>query len=300
LVDLFLSHNTKVRIISTYIPSNDKELLQNTQEKVLAWVQQAKRKNMLIITIRDFNDNVTKKKSKNQMLLLSNLLKNNVLSSLDFFAIMDITWKRNQSASQINDIWISAEIIHEFIKPELWEAEEVTDSNHVIMKTTTTLHNALKKVNSICRFCKKPPTPLFYKECIMQINKELAYVKCETKYENPIVSAMSWYTKNKTKLEQQIDALRKALHKAKEVENQKEKREQIQSHIIRRKEKFTDNTKGIIKSVLKSKVALVMLNNLKQKDAIITDARRIKKEVEEHFSKWTNMNTSATPIWQKG
>ncbi|CAG8705016.1 32676_t:CDS:2 [Gigaspora margarita] len=36
LVDLFLPYNTKIRIISTYIPSNNKELSWNTQEKVLA------------------------------------------------------------------------------------------------------------------------------------------------------------------------------------------------------------------------------------------------------------------------
>ncbi|CAG8827068.1 20993_t:CDS:2, partial [Gigaspora margarita] len=102
----------------------------------------------------------------------------------------------------------------------------------------------------------------------MQINKELEYIKRETEHEIPIVSAISWYTKNKTKLEQQINELRKALHKAKKVENQKEKRDQIQSHVIRRRDKFTDNTKGMIKSVLKHKVAP------------------------------TNTNQPAIPIWQ--
>ncbi|CAG8651732.1 9121_t:CDS:1 [Gigaspora margarita] len=118
-----------------------------------------------------------------------------------------------------------------------------------------------------------------------QINKELEYVKQETKYEILIVSAMSWHTENNTKLEQQIDELKKALHKARKVENQKEKREQIQLHVIRRREKFTDNTKKMIKSVLKHKVAPLTLNNLKQKDSIIADVKRIKKEIEEHFLK---------------
>ncbi|CAG8786702.1 25144_t:CDS:1 [Gigaspora margarita] len=115
----------------------------------------------------------------------------------------------------------------------------------------TTLHNALKKVNGIYRFCKKPPIPLSYKECISQTNKELEYVRRETEYKILIVSTISWYTENKTKLEQQIDKLRKALHKAREVENKKEKRDRIQSHVIRRRDKFTNNTKGMIKSMLK-------------------------------------------------
>ncbi|CAG8791391.1 44212_t:CDS:2, partial [Gigaspora margarita] len=212
LVDLFLPCNTKVRIISTYIPSNDKELSQNIQEKVLEWVQQARRKNMLVIMMGDFNDNITRKKSKNQTPLLGNLLKNNVLSSLNFFAITDMTWRRNQSASQIDDIWISAEVIHEFIKPELWETNGAAKKHikevricskeyYAFTMKVTILYNALKKVNGIYKFCKKLPIPLLYEECTMQINKEL------------------------------------------------EKRD-----------KFTDNTKGMIKSVLKRKVAPIDTN----------------------------------------
>ncbi|CAG8802113.1 31992_t:CDS:2, partial [Gigaspora margarita] len=240
LVDLFLPHNTKVRIISTYIPSIDKELLQNTQEKVLVWVQQAKRKNI-------------------------------------------------------------AEIIHEFIKPKLWEADGVTDIERLISEQShkekrrqlermenrrnnectrikqslahVELNNKMSSKKAHKRTytdSKKLPIPLSYEECTMQINKELVHVKRETEYETPIVSAISWHTENKTKLDQQIDELRKALHKA--------------------REKFTDNTKGMIKSVLKCKVAPVTLNNLKQKDAIITDIRKIKKE--------TDTNLPAIPIWQ--
>ncbi|CAG8841524.1 43303_t:CDS:1, partial [Gigaspora margarita] len=53
-------------------------------------------------------------------------------------------------------------------------------------------------------------------ECMTQINKELEYVKQETEHKIPIVSTIFWHTENKTKLEQQIDELRKALHKARE------------------------------------------------------------------------------------
>ncbi|CAG8730921.1 8475_t:CDS:2 [Gigaspora margarita] len=47
-----------------------------------------------------------------------------------------MTWRRNQSASQIDDIWISTEVIHKFMKPELWQADGITDSDHVILKTS--------------------------------------------------------------------------------------------------------------------------------------------------------------------
>ncbi|CAG8834253.1 23852_t:CDS:2, partial [Gigaspora margarita] len=176
-----------------------------------------------------------------------------------------------------------AEVIHEFIKPELWEADGIIDSDHVILKTSW-------KINLRAKPRRKKKT----------IRKCYQYDKTSeedwTEFRKFIGEKM--YTENKTKLEQQIDKLRKALHKAREVENQKEKKNRIQLHVIRKRDKFTDNTKGMIKSVLKQKVASVILNNLKQKDSIITDVRRIKKEIEEHFSKWTNTSQPATPIWQ--
>ncbi|CAG8584222.1 265_t:CDS:2 [Gigaspora margarita] len=101
LVDLFLLHNTKV--------------------------QQARRKNMLVIMIGDFNDNITRKKNKNQTPLLGNLLKNNVLNK----------------------------VIYKFVKPELWEADGVTDSDHVILNTSwkINLRAKLKRKKKTIRKC---------------------------------------------------------------------------------------------------------------------------------------------------
>ncbi|CAG8623248.1 10538_t:CDS:2 [Gigaspora margarita] len=197
--------------------------------------------------MRDFNDNFTRKKSKSQTLLLSNLLKNN----------------------------ISAEVIHEFTKPELWETDGITDSDHIILKTSWRINLRAKPRR------KKKTTRKYYQydktleedwtefrkfineklvegwkieeitnECIMQINKELEYIKRETEHKILIVSAMFWHTVNNTKLEQQINEHRKALNKA------------------------------------------------RKKNSIITDMKKIKKEVEKYFSKWTDTNPPATPIWQ--
>ncbi|CAG8851072.1 36687_t:CDS:2, partial [Gigaspora margarita] len=194
-------------------------------------------------------------------------------------------WKIEEimNVLELNKAWHAA-------KKHIKEAQICSKEYYAFTIKATTLHNALKKVNSVYRYCKKLLIPLSYEECTSQINKELEYVRLETEHKISTVSAISWYTGKKTRLEQQINELRKVLHKAKEVENQKEKRDRIQLHVIRKRDKFTDNTKGMIKSVLKQKVAPVTLNNLKQKDSIITDVRRIKKEVEENFLKWTDTN----------
>ncbi|CAG8798494.1 27000_t:CDS:2, partial [Gigaspora margarita] len=161
----------------------------------------------------------------------------------------------NQSASQIDNIWISAKVINEFTKSKLWEADGITNSDYIILKTNekiveewkieeimnvqelnkawhvwnSIIKQAAKKHIKEARICSKEyyaftmkATTLY--NALKKVN-ELEYVKRETEYKILIVSAMSWHTENKTKLEQQIDELRKALHKAREVENQKEKRE---------------------------------------------------------------------------
>ncbi|CAG8741503.1 42277_t:CDS:2 [Gigaspora margarita] len=81
--------------LQQYIHNIDKipELSQNTQEKVLEWVQQARRKNMLVMTM----------------------------------GILIITSQERR---------ISTEVIYEFMKLGLWEADGITDSDHVILKTS--------------------------------------------------------------------------------------------------------------------------------------------------------------------
>ncbi|CAG8649796.1 10565_t:CDS:2 [Gigaspora margarita] len=70
-----------------------------------------------------------------------------------------------------------------------------------------------------------------------------------------------------------MNTSKKALHKTKEAETKK-----------RRKIKSKD-TKGMIKSIIKQRSVPVILNNIKQEDDLITNKRRIKKEIEEHFTK---------------
>ncbi|CAG8492644.1 42166_t:CDS:2, partial [Gigaspora margarita] len=235
--------------LQQYIHNINKIL--NTQEKVLERVQQAKRKNMLVIMMGIL------------MITLQERREADGVTDSDH-VILKTSWKINLRAKPrrkkktirkcyqydktLEEDWTKFKKFINKKMAEEWKIEEIMN----VWELNKAWH------------------------CTSQINKELEYIRRKTKHEILTVSAISWYTGNKTRLEQQIDELRKAL----------------------RRDKFTDNTKGMIKSVLKRKVAPVILNNLKQKDSIITDVRRIKKEVEEHFLKWTNTNQSAIPMWQ--
>ncbi|CAG8573576.1 35849_t:CDS:2 [Gigaspora margarita] len=84
MLDLYLSRNTQLRIISINLLSNNIELSRNTQIKVQSWAQQARRRGIHIVIMGDFNDNVKRPIYKRQTPLLANLNKNNLINSIDF------------------------------------------------------------------------------------------------------------------------------------------------------------------------------------------------------------------------
>ncbi|CAG8833011.1 34599_t:CDS:2, partial [Gigaspora margarita] len=90
--NLYLPRNTQLRIVSVYLLSNDTELSKNTQLKVQSWVQQARRREMHIVVIGDFNNNMKKPICKRQTLLLAEMSKNNLISSIEFHDIKEPTW----------------------------------------------------------------------------------------------------------------------------------------------------------------------------------------------------------------
>ena len=71
-MDFFFLKNQKIRIISIYLSSANKELNKQTQQKVSKWVQQAITKNYETIVMRDFNFN-RNKNSKYMILLIKEI-----------------------------------------------------------------------------------------------------------------------------------------------------------------------------------------------------------------------------------
>ncbi|RIB00872.1 hypothetical protein C2G38_2232608 [Gigaspora rosea] len=56
-------------------------------------------------------------------------------SILEYFAIDEPTWKGHNAKSQIDDIWTTHNILRKFGKPELEQADEITNSNYKIEMT---------------------------------------------------------------------------------------------------------------------------------------------------------------------
>ena len=133
-IDFFFPNN-KTRIISVYLLSNNPDLSDRTQIQILLWVTEAKNKNWHTIILGDFNsNNFTKKRMKN--ILFTDLSTNNFTSLLNFHNITTPTWHRNNSSSQIDDIWVSSDILLDIETPTFTNATGITESDHIIMSTT--------------------------------------------------------------------------------------------------------------------------------------------------------------------
>src|SRR5437868_12857606 len=82
-IDLFLPHNTKVRIISIYIPTNDLTLQATTHLTLTKWISQANSKGLQLIILGDFNSNINRQDNTSK--LLKKLQQLGLQSLLQFF-----------------------------------------------------------------------------------------------------------------------------------------------------------------------------------------------------------------------
>ena len=69
-------------------------------------------------------------------ILFTDLSTNNFTSLLNFHNITTSTWHRNNSSSQIDDIWVSSDILLDIKTPTFTNAIGITESDHIIMSTT--------------------------------------------------------------------------------------------------------------------------------------------------------------------
>ena len=130
----FYFPNNKTRIISVYLPTNNPDLLARTQNQITLWSTESKIRNWHTIILGDFNSNNTSARKKNT--IFSEFTSNNYTSLLNFHNILTPTWRRNNSYSQIDDIWVSSDLLLNIDSPELINATGITDSDYTILLTT--------------------------------------------------------------------------------------------------------------------------------------------------------------------
>ena len=133
MIDFFLPGNLRTRIISLYLPSDKIEISLKTQDKTKKWISDANKRNMKIIVMGDFNNNMARADSKRKTPIFKTMSMNRMLSLLEVNKIQDYTWKRDQMESQIDDIWISEEIVVDTSYPIIEEVEP-SGSDHRMIK----------------------------------------------------------------------------------------------------------------------------------------------------------------------
>ncbi|CAG8688240.1 20080_t:CDS:2 [Gigaspora margarita] len=80
----------------------------------------------------DFNNNINNKKLPTKH-LLNKLQESGLTSLLDLNNIEEHTWSRDNSRSQIDDIWTSYSILLDISEPKLLTSDESTKSDHKIL-----------------------------------------------------------------------------------------------------------------------------------------------------------------------
>jgi exonuclease III len=135
-IDFFFLQNQKTRVISVYLPSNNKKLNQNTQQEIVTWITYSHTHNYNTIVLGDFNYDRRKHKTQPAIQLFTAMQTHGMNSLLKYFNINSPTWARGPLQSQIDDIWISSALLPNITQSELISAELITNSDHKIISTT--------------------------------------------------------------------------------------------------------------------------------------------------------------------
>ncbi|CAG8692378.1 43225_t:CDS:2, partial [Gigaspora margarita] len=108
----------------------------NTETKrvLKKWTLSAKRNSIQLIVMGDYNTN--KEKKQNKGLVLTTLKTRGLISLLDFQGISHPTWQKGELRSQIDDFWVDTELALNMDIVKMIESKTITESNHMILKTT--------------------------------------------------------------------------------------------------------------------------------------------------------------------
>jgi hypothetical protein len=158
----------------------------------------------------------------------------------------------------------------------------IRNFQHSFSAKSTLLHQSLKKLNSIIRQVKSSlanttPIPIHLNSSILYLNSthHLNIDSIPNLYE----LIPNWITNTNTEWQ--------ALYHARNIENIKQIRDQINQHITNRCFKLQTNPKAMINSILNRHKDPVKINNIKTPNDIITDPKLIKEQIKQHFDNWT-------------
>jgi hypothetical protein len=168
---------------------------------------------------------------------------------------------------------------------------------YAFSKKATKLHIALKRINKVISEIREGNIEVH--KFKRKINEELRDVGklCEVEIK---VNFEEHETEETTQEKVEIiKEYQKMIYKARKLENEITRRQEIENHIKKRYDNFASNTKKMIDSILQRNKEPVEFKNIKKVNQIITEPTEIKEEIKKHFEKWTKHNPVNTEEWEK-
>jgi ribonuclease HI len=169
----------------------------------------------------------------------------------------------------------------------------VRNFQHIFSVKASKLHHDLKKLGNIIKQVKAvlrgaSPIPIQANITINQLNSthQLNIPLLTTDFN--LLS--NWI--------QQANEEWKSLYHARNIENIKEIRQQINNNISKRCDKLQSNPKSMINSILNRHKDPVKFNNIKSDNDIITDPKKIKLHIQQHFDQWTGLKQTNQQIYE--
>ena len=201
----------------------------------------------------------------------TNLHSNRTPSSTDTVESLETTWHK------IHNSLITAALKH--IPNKKFS---VRNFQHTFSSKATHLHSSLKKLGNIIRQTKNAlkhytPIPIHLNNSILSLNQSL-------NLNIPILPQTYqlltlWITDANSEW--------KKLYHARNIENIKEIRQQINAAIDKRCSKLQTHPTSMINSILNRHKDPVKFQNIRLNDDIITDPIAIKSHIQQHFDNWT-------------
>ncbi|CAG8648199.1 25057_t:CDS:2 [Gigaspora margarita] len=136
MLDFAFPRNNKIRVISTYLPSNNRKLSLRAQHQIMEWIKTAEKRNHQIIVLGDFNGNLNNKQSKASTPILQFIRNYYMTSHIDYYAITEPTWQRGDRNNQIDDIWTTASLVPQCSTLSIISSAFLTTSDYKILMIT--------------------------------------------------------------------------------------------------------------------------------------------------------------------
>ena len=201
----------------------------------------------------------------------TNLSSNYTPTTVNTTEFLETTWHKIQTSV------ISAALKH-------IPNKKVTMRNfqHIYSAKASFLHHSLKKLGNIIQQIKaslrnQTPIPIQLNNIIQQLNNadNLTIPFLPTRHD----LLTDWISNANDEW--------KALYHARNIENIKIIRQQINENIAKRCDKLQSQPKLIINSILNRHKDPVKFDNIKTDHNVVTEVQEIKTHIQQHFNQWT-------------